>query len=84
MDEDDEGKPRPERERDPAKGRNKVRDMAAGAMSNAALTALILGVVRPLLDDDVPFRLTTSLGVVSVAIVLWFVASYVHRTTEKE
>lgn len=73
-----------DRDRDPAKGRNKVRDMAAGAMSNAALTALVLGVLRPLLDDEVDFRLGTSLGVVAVSIVLWLLAAYVHRTTEKE
>ena len=83
-------KPKPEpsttkrRERDPPKGRNKVRDMLAGAMSAVALTILVLGVLRPWLDDDVPFRALESFGAAIVSIALWTLAAYVHLTTEKE
>ena len=55
--------------RDPAKGRNKVRDMAAGAMSTVALTALVLGVLRPLLDDSVPLDVWTVLLRASARLV---------------
>lgn len=74
----------PDREHDPIKGRNKVRDMAAGAMNTVALTTLVLGLLRPLLDGDVEFQLWVSLGAGAVSIVLWAVAAYVHMTTEKE
>ena len=70
--------------RDPAKGRNKVRDMAAGAMSTVALTALVLGVLRPLLDDSVPLDVWTVLLTSIGSIGLWGAAAYVHMTTEKE
>ena len=72
------------RVRDPVKGRNKVRDMATSAMSAVALTTLVLGVLRPLFDDDVALRLLNiALAAVS-SFALWIAAAYVHMTTEKE